>query len=102
MLNAIVILTTIQAADFRDTEGDAARGRSTLPLRWPSLARLSMPILLLLWSTVVCALSSAQVIIRATFALLGLATGLRFQYMVTPKQDGRSYLWYAVRTTWVM
>ncbi|VDB92140.1 unnamed protein product [Peniophora sp. CBMAI 1063] len=95
-LNALVILTTIQAADFRDAEGDAARGRSTIPLRWPSLARPSMPVLLFIWSAVVCALSSAQGIVRTIFAIMGLATGLRFQYMTTPKQDRRSYLWYDI------
>ncbi|KZV62337.1 hypothetical protein PENSPDRAFT_758779 [Peniophora sp. CONT] len=93
-LNALVILTTIQAADFRDAEGDAARGRSTIPLRWPSLARLSMPALMIVWSAVVCAVSSAQLVVEATLLLMGLATGMRFQYLTTPKQDRRSYLWY--------
>ncbi|KAI0666311.1 UbiA prenyltransferase family, partial [Trametes maxima] len=31
VLNALVILTTIQAQDFQDTEGDRATGRKTLP-----------------------------------------------------------------------
>ncbi|KZV62341.1 hypothetical protein PENSPDRAFT_712055 [Peniophora sp. CONT] len=97
-VSALVILTTIQAADFRDAEGDAARGRSTIPLCWPSLARPSMPMLMLVWSVVVCMLSSAQgTFWHAIFTLLGLAIGLRFQYLTTPKHDRRSYLWYNVR-----
>ncbi|KZV62338.1 hypothetical protein PENSPDRAFT_618041 [Peniophora sp. CONT] len=93
-LNALLILTTIQAADFRDAEGDAARGRSTIPLRWPSFARPSMLAFLLFWSATVCMLSGAHSVVRALLVLMGLATGWRFVYMTTPKQDRRSYLCY--------
>lgn len=99
ILNSLVILTTIQAADFRDADGDAARGRSTIPLVWPTFSRQSMPALLVLWSLAVCAVSTfgTQTAVQVAFALAGLGTGLRFQLLTTPKHDRLSYLWYDVR-----
>jgi len=95
-LNALVILTTIQAADFRDEAGDRDRGRATIPLLWPVVARGSMWVLLLVWSIVVSMNSTVDRWIASAFTLFGLVTGLRFQFLRRSKEDRLSYLWYDI------
>ncbi|KAF8314277.1 hypothetical protein DL93DRAFT_2080370 [Clavulina sp. PMI_390] len=99
-LNMIIIFTTIQAADFRDTLGDAERGRVTLPILFPQLSRYFMPVLLIIWSVIICTMSkligAAPMFAKGMFILCGMLTGMRFPLLTTPKQDRASYLWYDV------
>ncbi|KAF8314210.1 hypothetical protein DL93DRAFT_2058333 [Clavulina sp. PMI_390] len=99
-LNTIIIFTTIQAADFRDTLGDAERGRVTLPILFPQLSRFLMPFILLAWSILICSISeltgTAFMLAQGVFVLSGLLTGMRFPLMQSPKEDRASYLWYDV------
>ncbi|KAF8322096.1 hypothetical protein DL93DRAFT_2050956 [Clavulina sp. PMI_390] len=103
VLNSLMILTTIQAADFRDASGDAERGRLTLPILFPQLSRELMPALLVVWSVIVCIASTlvrtqlqAPLLVQGGFALAGLMTGMRFQLLKKPEQDRASYLWYDI------
>ena len=49
-LSAGIILTTIHTQDYRDAPGDAAAGRVTLPIAYPSLSRAITALLLIAWS----------------------------------------------------
>lgn len=53
LLTGFVIFTTVHAQDFPDIEGDAARGRATMPLLYGQTAsRISLAVGVLVWSVV--------------------------------------------------
>ncbi|KAK7916919.1 UbiA prenyltransferase [Apiospora marii] len=98
---ALLVATTIQTQDFRDMEGDAARGRRTLPLVVGDMAMRWVTIgLMLLWAFFVPWLCSAGL---TGYVLSGAAAGVAgFSLAVyrTPEADERSYklwsLWFGV------
>lgn len=49
-LNALVIMTTIQAQDFQDIDRDKIVGRYILPMACPTISRTSMLLLIPTWS----------------------------------------------------
>ncbi|KAI0644115.1 UbiA prenyltransferase family [Trametes meyenii] len=77
-LNALLILTTIHAQDFQDAEGDKASGRSTLPIAYPWLSRLSMLLILPAWSLYLSYTWSADLMFAVPFIALGTFVALGF------------------------
>ncbi|VDC04846.1 unnamed protein product [Peniophora sp. CBMAI 1063] len=51
LISAGIFASTIHAQDFKDTEGDRAIGRQTIPIMLPAYARLTVIIPLFLWSS---------------------------------------------------
>ncbi|KAI0662475.1 UbiA prenyltransferase family-domain-containing protein [Cubamyces menziesii] len=97
VLNALVILTTIQAQDFQDTEGDRATGRTTLPIVFPRSSRWAMIVLLTAWSTLLSAYWQTSAVHAALLALSGAAVGSRFVLYQDAASDRLSYRLYNVR-----
>ncbi|KAI0649656.1 UbiA prenyltransferase family [Trametes meyenii] len=95
-INAAVILTTIQAQDFKDVEGDTAIGRRTLPIVCPSGSRALTALLILMWSLVVAHNSGAHAMTSWAVVALGSWTGLRFFFGRARESDRRSYILYNV------
>ncbi len=98
-LLSLVILTTIQAQDFKDVHGDSLIGRRTLPLMYPRGSRVLMAILLPTWSVLFtyCYADAGRLLPTCT-VLLGAATGARFFFQRSEAQDKKTYLYYNVRT----
>jgi len=49
-INALIILSTIHAQDFRDEVGDKLMGRQTIPIVWPEGSRVWILVMLTAWS----------------------------------------------------
>ncbi|KAI0767688.1 hypothetical protein C8Q74DRAFT_1318229 [Fomes fomentarius] len=77
-LNSLVIMTTIQAQDFQDVEGDTTAGRWTLPMAYPTASRLSMVILLPAWSLFLSYFWKTEVIHSVLVLGLSLYIGICF------------------------
>lgn len=97
LIFGLVILSTIHAQDFRDMEGDALKGRTTVPLLMGSeSARWSLAGCLAFWS-VVCpyylGLSTYSYILPI---VLGAFTGLRFVHNTDNASDKKSFHLYCV------
>ncbi|KAJ3928261.1 MAG: UbiA prenyltransferase family [Lentinula lateritia] len=97
--SALIIITTIHAQDFRDDEGDALLGRRTFTLSFPVFSRITMPILLSVWSIALCLLSEANQFVMLVLVALGAVTGIRFLTLKSAKDDRLSYLYYNVGTS---
>jgi 4-hydroxybenzoate polyprenyltransferase len=96
-INALVILSTIHAQDFRDEVGDKLMGRRTLPIVWPEASRIGILIMLTTWSVGLswaCGLASP---FSVPFCALAFFIGLRFFRKRTADADKRSYRYYNVR-----
>lgn len=96
VLNALVILTTIQAQDFQDIEGDQLSGRWTLPIAFPRSSRWAMPVLLTAWSVLLATYWRASPIHTMILILLGAIPGLRFALGGSASADRTSYRLYNV------
>ncbi|KAI0374536.1 hypothetical protein BV20DRAFT_516247 [Pilatotrama ljubarskyi] len=94
VLNALVILTTIQAQDFQDTEGDRETGRRTLPIVFPRSSRWAMPALLIAWSVFLSAYWRASAMHTAILVASGALVGFRFVIDGAASADRRSYKLY--------
>ncbi|PSR79415.1 hypothetical protein PHLCEN_2v7060 [Hermanssonia centrifuga] len=93
-LNALIILTTVHAQDFRDEIGDRLEKRLTIPIVMPTLGRLSMPVGLLLWSLFLGLRWSMSPILSTLLAVAGMFVGARFYLLKSPEADRKSYLYY--------
>ncbi|KIJ66156.1 hypothetical protein HYDPIDRAFT_110338 [Hydnomerulius pinastri MD-312] len=95
-LSTLIVFSTIHAQDFKDEPGDRYEGRRTIPIVMPRIARVTMPIILLLWSIILNLLPGSFHLSVTSVALLGLGllVGLRFALLSTPKADRMSYLLY--------
>ncbi|KII83628.1 hypothetical protein PLICRDRAFT_32827 [Plicaturopsis crispa FD-325 SS-3] len=91
-----IFLTTIQAQDFKDTEGDRLIGRQTLPLVVPSIARYTVISGLLCWSIGLSFLWQLDIMTSLCFHALALLVGVRFLKYKTIPQDQVSFYLYNV------
>ncbi|KAF5335677.1 hypothetical protein D9611_009692 [Ephemerocybe angulata] len=89
-----VISTTIHAQDFQDVEGDREIGRNTIPMMLPNVSRISMPILLPLWSVIIISLCHPPAWLAAIYLGLSMVVGFRFFLMREVKHDEWSYVLY--------
>lgn len=92
-----MILTTIHTQDFRDMEGDAARGRNTLPLALgEGITRVIMSAFILFWSVVGPAYWECSVWGYLLPVLLGTTVAGRFVFCTTRKADRLSFHMYSL------
>ncbi|THH08949.1 hypothetical protein EW145_g2356 [Phellinidium pouzarii] len=78
LCSAGIFVTTIQAQDFKDTEGDRLVGRKTLPIVAPTVARPTLMLALAAWSIGLSALWGLSMGASLTFNVLALSVGIRF------------------------
>lgn len=95
-LSACVFLSTIQAQDFKDVEGDSLVGRRTLPIVHPTLARPTLALFLLLWSAGLAVLWRLDLCVAVVFGLLGTAVAYCFMRAQSVKADQRAFYLYNV------
>ncbi|KAI0771281.1 UbiA prenyltransferase family-domain-containing protein [Trametes elegans] len=96
LMNAAVILTTIQAQDFKDVEGDASVGRRTLPIAHPQASRILTAVLIPAWSLISASMWPSHSIPSGMMVALSMSVGLRFMFWRTRAADQRSYAMYNV------
>ncbi|KAK7946406.1 UbiA prenyltransferase [Apiospora aurea] len=91
----LVIAMTVQVQDFRDQEGDAARGRKTLPLvLGDAPTRGGTIVSMLLWAVLVPWLCGAGVMGCSSSVVTAGAAAVGLAVWRTPGADARSYkLW---------
>jgi len=77
-LSAGIILTTIHAQDYKDVRGDAAAGRVTLPIAYPTLSRIVTAFILIAWSWGISLTWRLDYITAAFMGVLALVVGVRF------------------------
>jgi len=77
-LSAGIILTTIHTQDYKDAPGDAAAGRVTLPIAYPSLSRAVTALLLIAWSRGISWTWELDDITAGFVGVLALVVGLSF------------------------
>ncbi len=78
MLSVGIILTTIHTQDYKDTPGDAAAGRITLPIAHPALSRAVTAVLLIVWSWGISRTWRLDDITAAFMGVLALMVGVNF------------------------
>lgn len=91
---ALIVLTTIHAQDFQDVPGDRIQGRKTLPIVAPAGSRISMILLLLMWSMWLGPISTA--LCRGFLLSAAIVVGGRFMLFRTVSADRLSYILYNV------
>jgi len=77
-LSAGIILTTIHTQDYKDVPGDAAAGRVTLPIAYPTLSRFVTAFILVAWSWGVSLTWRLDNITAAFMGVLALVVGVSF------------------------
>ncbi|KAI0768628.1 UbiA prenyltransferase family-domain-containing protein [Trametes elegans] len=97
VLNALVILTTVQAQDFQDAEGDRAVGRKTLPIIAPAASRWAMMFLLPAWSAFLSLYWRTSTVHGAVLLAFGITVASRFVFRRSAPADRLSYRIYNVR-----
>ncbi|KAI0318528.1 UbiA prenyltransferase family-domain-containing protein [Amylostereum chailletii] len=98
-LSGTLILTTIQAQDFPDVEGDRALGRMTFPIYAPELSRVVTIFATMTWSALLCWWWVVGPISTVAFVTFGTYVGLRYFVRRTVEEDKRSYL---IFNAWLM
>ncbi|KAL5534703.1 hypothetical protein ACEPAG_1167 [Sanghuangporus baumii] len=96
LCSAGIFATTIQAQDFKDTEGDRLVGRKTLPIVAPSVARPTLMLALLAWTSALSSLWGLAAVPAFVFHFLALSVGGRFMVLKSIKADQRSFYLYNV------
>lgn len=91
-----IFFTTIQAQDFKDTEGDRLIGRQTLPIVVPFIARYTVIAGLLSWSAALTLIWEVDVMTSLSFHALALLVGVRFLTLKSVPQDQVSFYLYNV------
>ena len=77
-LSAGIILTTIHTHDYKDARGDAAAGRVTLPIAYPTLSRVVTAFVLLAWSWGISLTWRLDSATAAATGVLSLIVGVSF------------------------
>ena len=95
-MSMVIFATTLHCQDFKDAEGDRMIGRKTLPILFPSLARISVMVGLPLWSLCLTCLWEIDVICSAAFVAYAALVGIRFMMLQGTQADRRSCQLYSV------
>ena len=96
LASAGIFATTIQAQDFKDTEGDRLVGRKTLPIVAPYTVRPTLMLALMLWSVGLSALWGLSIYAALAFNILSFTVGMRYVSLDSVKDDQRSFYLYNV------
>ena len=94
--SAGIFLTTIQAQDFKDTEGDRLIGRKTLPIVAPRIARPTLMMALMAWSIGLSLFWQTNLMPTLAFNALALWVGGRYITLNSIPQDQVSFYLYNV------
>lgn len=71
-------------------------GRKTFTLLFPVFSRVSMPLLLFMWTSALLYISEVSWMITDSFLLLSMVVGIRFAVMRTALDDRFSFMLYTV------
>lgn len=95
VMTSAVIATTIHAQDFPDIEGDASRGRKTVPLLYgQTVARWSLAVPVALWSVVCPLFCHVALEAIAMWALtICLGSSIIFFSMKKPSPSSDKMIW---------
>jgi 1,4-dihydroxy-2-naphthoate octaprenyltransferase len=96
----LILATTVHAQDFQDVDGDREVGRNTLPMMFPTLSRVTMLLLLPLWTTLVISFCHPPLLLGVVYLLLSLIVGVRFFVFRRSEDDEWTYFVYNVSTLW--
>ena len=96
-INALIILSTIHAQDFRDEVGDKLMGRRTVPIAWPEGSRIGILVMLTAWSISLSWACGLAFPFSVPFCAWAVFIGLRFFRKRTAEEDQLSYRYYNVR-----
>ena len=96
-INALIILSTIHAQDFRDEVGDKLMGRRTIPIMWPEGSRIGILVMLTGWSIGLSWARGLAFSFSVPFCAWAVFIGLRFFWKRTAEEDQLSYRYYNVR-----
>ncbi|THH08109.1 hypothetical protein EW145_g2932 [Phellinidium pouzarii] len=96
LCSAGIILCTIQAQDFKDTIGDAAVGRKTLPIVHPKVARPILLMLMVAWSIGLGIIWRLDLLTASAITMLGTYIGWAFVTERSPKEDKKNLFYYLV------
>ena len=96
-INALIIVSTIYAQDFRDEVGDKRMGRRTIPILWPEGSRIGIFMILVAWSVGLSWMCELGSYFAVPFCLLAMFVGSRFFRKRSAEADQRSYRYYNVR-----
>lgn len=99
LASAGIFATTIQAQDFKDTEGDRLVGRRTLPIVAPNVARPTLLLALSAWSIALSFAWRLNSLFTVLFNVLALAVGGRYVALDGVKADQRSFYLYNVSSS---
>ena len=97
VINALIIVSTIYAQDFRDEIGDKRMGRRTIPILWPEGSRIGIFMALVTWSIGLSWACELGWLFAVPFCVLAMFVGLRFLWKRTAEADQRSYRYYNVQ-----
>ena len=95
-INALIVLSTIHAQDFRDEVGDKLMGRRTIPIVWPEGSRVGILVMLTGWSIGLSWACGLAFLFSVPFCAWAVFIGLRFFRKRTSEEDQRSYRYYNV------
>ena len=94
--SAALFMLTVHAQDFKDIAGDLAIGRTTLPIAFPRLSRVSMLVLIPTCTLYFCRLWALLTSISILLLLLSIYVGVRYVILTDMRSDKLSYFWYNV------
>ncbi|KAF9460065.1 UbiA prenyltransferase family [Collybia nuda] len=87
LLSGVMILTTIQAQDFPDVDGDIASNRITFPIYTPELSRVFTFFIIPLWSFILCWFWEVGWLTGFTHITFSIYVGARYYFRRTPGAD---------------
>ncbi|TRM65033.1 UbiA prenyltransferase family [Schizophyllum amplum] len=96
ILTFLIILSTIQAQDFRDEEGDRTANRRTIPIVFPWSGRITMLLIMAFWSGYIAVRGELPTLLAAAILAGGTFVGGRFYALNDAASDQKSYLYYNI------
>ncbi|TRM61020.1 UbiA prenyltransferase family [Schizophyllum amplum] len=94
ILTFLIVLTTVQAQDFRDEEGDRTANRRTIPIVFPKTGRPTMLLAMIFWSVYIALRCELPALLSAAVLAGGTFVGIRFYVLTDAASDRKSYLFY--------
>ena len=96
---AMVIFTTLHIQDYRDEEGDAAKGRGTIPVRFSAkVARILFALPMTFWMIFIPTYWQLPILGWALCIVPGVAAVMHLLLLRGPEEDERAYQIWAVWT----
>ncbi|KAJ7756410.1 UbiA prenyltransferase family-domain-containing protein [Mycena maculata] len=96
LLSIGIYATTTHTQDFKDIEGDSKFNRSTVPLAHPRVARPSVLVGLMAWSSFLPYVWELNAVTTMAMFILAAFVGVRFCTKDGRRNDQISFYWYNV------